>query len=273
MAPPYCDPGAYSYTNKRCEVNASFTCPDSRYVFSSESHLCELSPPLCATVYNPEKDMCYGSTPTCPLGSSYQCMNQNGVYKCSPYQCVDKSSGIIYTDFTPTQPTNDGTINQQGQCSGQFYIFNGKGGICREAGYDTGWTNCCTYNSGDSSTCADDSKTTQKREKKLCHSTGTYCTQKWPIVGCVQEAESYCCFSSKLARIVNEQGRPQLKAFGPDGGWGSPESPNCRGFKPDEFQMLDWSKIDLSEYFNDLIKNISQQVIDAAKTKLQNYYK
>ena len=63
-----------------------------------------------------------------------------------------------------------------------------------------------------------------------------------------------CCFASKLARIINEQGRPQLGI-----GWGSPEAPDCRGLSPEEFQSIDFSQIDLSEYIDDMeVKSQSQ---------------
>ena len=88
-------------------------------------------------------------------------------------------------------------------------------------------------------------------------------------MGCVQKAKSYCCFNTKMARIIHEQGRPQLVSFGADGGWGVPVSPNCRGFTPDEFQYLDFSRIDLSEYFEDIQKDLSTK-IQGAQTTIQN---
>jgi len=78
-----------------------------------------------------------------------------------------------------------------------------------------------------------------------------------------------------MARIVQEQGRPQLKAFGPSGGWGTAENPNCRGFTPQEFQQLDFSRIDLTEYFGDIQQNLSQKIQDAQTTvqrKIQDHY-
>jgi conjugal transfer mating pair stabilization protein TraN len=79
----------------------------------------------------------------------------------------------------------------------------------------------------------------------MCYETGTYCKSEW-LGSCVQEAKTYCCFNSKLGRILHEQGRSQLISF--------LEVPPtyCRGFFPEEFQYLDFSKIDLSEYYGDL---------------------
>ena len=96
-----------------------------------------------------------------------------------------------------------------------------------------------------------------------CHYLGDMCVKKNSILGCIQRAKRFCCFNSKMARIVAEQGRPQLKSFVPDGDWGTPAHPNCRGFTPEEFQQLDFSKIDLSEYFTDIMEGMNQNIQDA----------
>jgi len=89
----------------------------------------------------------------------------------------------------------------------------------------------------------------QKRAKKLCHYVGTYCAKK--VLGkCVKKKSSFCCFSNKLLKAFHEQGRPQIGLS-----WGSPKSPTCRGFTIEEIQRIDFSKLDLSEAFEDLMKN------------------
>jgi len=97
-----------------------------------------------------------------------------------------------------------------------------------------------------------------KRAKGTCHEVGSRCTMK--IFGqCLQEKKVFCCFDTILARIVQEQGRPQLGR-----GWGSAKSPDCRGFYVDEFAQIDFSKIDMSEYVDD----ITRQMLD--NTKIQD---
>ena len=79
---------------------------------------------------------------------------------------------------------------------------------------------------------------------------GTYCSQSIDLVFttvCVENTTSYCCFSSKLVRIIQEQGRPQLGI-----GWGTPKNPDCRGFTPEELQQINFEKIDFSEYYSDI---------------------
>jgi conjugal transfer mating pair stabilization protein TraN len=59
--------------------------------------------------------------------------------------------------------------------------------------------------------------------------------------------EGYCCFNSKIARIVQEQGRPQL---GKD--FGNPENPDCSGLSQADIEGIDFSKIDFSEFLADV---------------------
>ncbi len=117
-----------------------------------------------------------------------------------------------------------------------------------------------------------DIETSTLNDSKYCHYVGDYCDKKWPILGCVQKARGYCCFNSKLGRIIHEQGRPQLQVFQPNGAWGSGESPNCRGFTPEEFQMLDFGKMDLSEYFSELQTKAVETIQQNATDKVQQYY-
>ncbi|ENU4835460.1 conjugal transfer protein TraN [Escherichia coli] len=102
-----------------------------------------------------------------------------------------------------------------------------------------------------------------------CHEVGTYCKKKIPLLGCVQKATGYCCFNSKLARIIHEQGRPQLKNFN---GWGDAGSPQCRGFSPDEFQAIDFSKIDMKEYVEDMVKKSTDEIQGDVNQITQDFY-
>ncbi len=95
-----------------------------------------------------------------------------------------------------------------------------------------------------------DMETGMQRGSGMCHEVGTYCATS--ILGvCIQDAKSHCCFNTKLGRILQEQGRPQLKSFAGIG-WGPVKHPICRGFTPEEFQALDFSRIDLSEYYSEV---------------------
>ena len=87
-----------------------------------------------------------------------------------------------------------------------------------------------------------------KNDNRLCHSVGSYCSIKVPILGtCIQTTQTYCCFNSRLARILNEQGRAQLARS-----WGGPKSPDCSGFTVAQLQSLDFSRMDLTEFYAEI---------------------
>ncbi len=95
------------------------------------------------------------------------------------------------------------------------------------------------------------------RTKKRCVEVGTYCAQKLPIIGCIEKKTTFCCFGTKLSRLLQEQGRAQLGI-----GWGDVESPNCRGLSADELSRLDMSKMNLSELYEDVQKNFKPKSQD-----------
>lgn len=84
--------------------------------------------------------------------------------------------------------------------------------------------------------------TSSKLQLRLCHLVGVKKTKKF--FGLITKKEKvFCCFNSILARIIHEQGRPQIGV-----GWGSANSPNCRGLTPEELASIDFSRVDFREY-------------------------
>lgn len=117
----------------------------------------------------------------------------------------------------------------------------------------------------------EDLETAMMDSSGRCHYINSYCKKKWPLIGCVQEVDVFCCFNSKLARIVHEQGRPQLKTFNPL--WGSDDGPgNCRGFTASEFQMLDFARMNLSEYFGEITTKAQNTIEQQVGTKINQYF-
>ncbi|MBX9786235.1 MAG: conjugal transfer protein TraN [Alphaproteobacteria bacterium] len=102
----------------------------------------------------------------------------------------------------------------------------------------------------------------EKRKSRLCHYVGTYCAKK--VLGkCIKKKSSFCCFGSKLLKAFHEQGRRQINL-----GWGNPKEPLCRGFTIKEVQRIDFSKLDLSEAFEDLMKNYKPQKLQGMSEKI-----
>lgn len=115
-----------------------------------------------------------------------------------------------------------------------------------------------------------------KRGQRLCQDIGSYCSKKMPVIGtCIERTKSYCCYNSRLARIINQQGRAQIGR-----GWGSAKSPDCSGFTPEQFAAIDFSQMDLSEFTAEIMANIkmpdvgsmNQAVEGSVQQKVLNYY-
>jgi hypothetical protein len=90
------------------------------------------------------------------------------------------------------------------------------------------------------------------RDAKRCHYIGTYCAKKTDPGGiCLLKKKTFCCFGSKLSRIIAEQARIQLGRA-----WGTSREPDCRGFTMDEITSLDFEAMDLSEFYADVITSM-----------------
>ncbi len=104
----------------------------------------------------------------------------------------------------------------------------------------------------------------------LCAYVGTYCSDSFLGV-CLTKKKVYCCFESKLSRILQEQGRRQLPKP-----WGKPKTETCTGFTLDEFARLDLSQMDFSEVYAEFTD--AARLPDELETstliqqKIQDYY-
>ena len=127
-----------------------------------------------------------------------------------------------------------------------FTMFKGESRRCSEAQF--GFSNCCKDSGWGQDVGLAQCDTTeielgQAKQNGRTHYVGSHTTggpfdeKKW---------KTYCMFSSKLTRIIQQQGRLQMGM-----GWGSSKSPDCRALTPDEVSNLDWERMDLSEFYAD----------------------
>ncbi|WP_195911854.1 conjugal transfer protein TraN, partial [Legionella pneumophila] len=76
----------------------------------------------------------------------------------------------------------------------------------------------------------------------LAHYVGEFCSQKDPIFGtCLEHKRTYCVFDSKMARIIQAEGR--LRQLNPNA-LGDAEHTRCAGLSVNELQSLDMGRID-----------------------------
>lgn len=131
-------------------------------------------------------------------------------------------------------------------------VFSGGDYRCR-TGF-AGALNCCG-DEGFISNIVGCPTEAQILEQKLsageCAYVGKYCSAS--VLGvCLAKKRSYCCFDSKLSRIIQTQGRAQIgKTFG------TPEDPDCDGFSVAEFQSLDFAAMDLTESYEDAVATVN----------------
>lgn len=95
-----------------------------------------------------------------------------------------------------------------------------------------------------------------KKETRQCVLVGSYCASK-SLGACVEVRESHCCYSSVVARIIQEQGKPQLGR-----NFGTPEEPSCEAMSVDDLARIDWNQIDLSEWIGMLSMTDNLRTID-----------
>lgn len=129
------------------------------------------------------------------------------------------------------------------------------------------YSDCCKssgWGEAIGAACSSDDQDLQlKRSEKLCVYVGEYCSDEEDLTGiCTKEKQSYCCFNSKIARIIHEQGRPQLGIS-----WGSPESPNCAGFPITKLDDIDFSAINFGELSAEITGNAQGNIVGDADLK------
>lgn len=120
---------------------------------------------------------------------------------------------------------------------------------------------------------AGEGKLAMKEGAQLCHTIGTWCSSCIRVLGkcvaCIEHTTSKCCFNSRLARMINEQGRAQLGI-----GWGAPKNPACSGFSVTQLQSIDFAKLDLTEFYASIVPTLPNvaAIKDAAGQRAPSCY-
>lgn len=145
-------------------------------------------------------------------------------------------------------------------------IFQGK--IMRCTNKPIGMSNCCQDrgwgNSIGITSCSEEEKALgTAKEAKLTIGLGEYCAGA--VLGvCIRKKKSYCAFSSKLARIVQEGGKAQLGLS-----FGSAKNPNCRALTPHQLQRINFNRLNFSDFYEDLHAGMNVPDMDEIRMRLQ----
>lgn len=91
----------------------------------------------------------------------------------------------------------------------------------------------------------------EERDLYLAVSEGK-CKKIGKISELLQTTHVYCCFPTKLSRIVQEEGRKQLGLS-----FGTAKKPKCQGLSLEELGRIDFEKIDFTEFVEELEEKIN----------------
>lgn len=150
-------------------------------------------------------------------------------------------------------------------------IFKGEAHSCSRA--IAGVRNCCRDKGWGRKlyACPSEAKTLGlARENKRAVYVGEYCARK--ILRCLRTKEVYCVFRSKFSRLLQVQARQQFGMV-----WGTARNPDCRPLTLDQLVRIDFSTIDMSEFYGDLTAraqdNAKKSVTPSRiQSRIQNYY-
>ena len=117
----------------------------------------------------------------------------------------------------------------------------GLANCCKNSGLLVGLANCS----------AEERELAEERNGGNTHYLGKYCAKRTFFGVCIRRARAWCVFGSKLGRILQEQGRSQLGV-----GWGS-----CRGLSVAEIEGIDFERLDLSEFTENLMDGGTEPAI------------
>ena len=146
-------------------------------------------------------------------------------------------------------------------------LLKGQAEDCGKAGL--GLYNCCQDNGMVLHNCGEgEKKLYEARKKKVAVHVGEYCAKR--VLGkCVLTRESWCIFDSKLAAIIQAQGR--VGQLGKS--LGSGEHPDCSPLTPDELQRIDFRKLDLRSFYDDLKQSTKFPNAGAIQGRMQHNIK
>ncbi len=235
---------------------------------------------------------CSVSDSVCLNTLDNRCLQYQQTYSCVQQQCtqpqgMDCGGTVVCPNGDCTHPSEGEDIPmaqalspllalQQQTVSEDAHItlLAGQAQECVENALD--YKNCCALKGWGvhfkMAQCSDEErKLAEARQHALVVPVGRYCAKRtsWPGGSvCRSHHEVFCVFGSKLARLIQTQGRAQL-------GWsfgsvdGDTAKPDCAGFSPEQFQKLNFASMDFSEIEQDIRASMPNMDNDALEHQLK----
>lgn len=235
---------------------------------------------------------------SCVNEKAGRCLRFEQTYQCPMNQCTENElicgeemfcldGNCSAHDYSPSNEDDFkksvSALSAASEASKNFdakgnFIFSGQRLECSRA--IAGVKNCCRDKGWGLDLnlvhCNDMEKRLGKaRENKLVVATGEYCAVRKKFPGgsvCIDHHQTYCVFQSKLARIIQEQGRRGQLGIG----FGEGDHSNCSGITPAQLQLLKFENINFAEFYDE-IKNKQkqpdyQQTVSGINRRLGDFY-
>jgi conjugal transfer mating pair stabilization protein TraN len=251
------------------EENYSYIChggSGSGTCKALQAEGCEQINSLCKNKKDNECAL-YQQTYQCPVQACSSTANVScgdGKNYCLDGSCVDHSYQKS-KDFANGVSALSAVSDASKQLDpSSLTIFAGHPTECSEI--PVGFSNCCTekgwgQDAGLAHCSMEAKKLHEAREQGVVVKIGRYCSGSDPFP-CLEHSQVFCVFNSKLARIIQQQGRVGQLGMN----FGSAKNPNCLGITPDQLRSIDLGKIDFQDFYADInakkpdIKQIQQKI-------------
>ena len=159
-----------------------------------------------------------------------------------PYQSSHEDKDLERTDPNQVDPNS-------------VRVFTGKRCGCNK-GFAK-YRECCDGDDGWLQRCSKgEQKLAKDKKKGLCIKFADSECVSWAGPLCLRKQNKYCCYKSKMAKIIHEQVHQQL---------GRPVK-DCSGFTVEELSRIDFSQVD----FKDLHKEVLEKMKPDAARSLQS---
>ncbi|WP_131775009.1 conjugal transfer protein TraN [Legionella anisa] len=241
---------------------------------------CEQSFSVC-TQYTQGQCLSFKQNYQCPLSqcSEYQLLCGKDAFclegQCSKHEYQEAKE----EDFNKgVSSLSAAKAAAQGFNSKNLFIFTGQRMEC--SNNIAGIKNCCRDSGWGIDLnlvhCSESEKKLGKaKENKLVVATGGYCHKRIKFPGgskCVSRHNTYCVFPSKLARIIQEQGRRNQLGIS----FGEGQYSNCSGITAQQLQLIHFDSINFSEFYDEVQANLNKpnqnKTTNQMKDRLQRFY-
>lgn len=166
----------------------------------------------------------------------------------------EKNTELPQVLATLSAISNIGNPKQGGFSVAGDFVFSGSSARCRRSFDSKNLFDCCYSKNSqgrglcihlDLGNCSKEEKTLFENVKEgKCHYIGR-------VKNAFMTRHVYCCYPTKLARIVQEEAHQQLGLS-----WGTSEEPKCRGLTIEQLQSLDFEAMDFTDFIQEFQSKI-----------------